>query len=69
MTSPALKFPLPPPDRGRWLTVEDVRAMLGNRVSRDWVYLHVPHKVRITRKNVGWFELDIRAWLEGLRDE
>lgn len=64
-----LAFPAPPPDRGKWLAVDDVRALFAHRVSRDWVYTHVPHKVRITRKNVGWFENDVRAWMEELRDE
>lgn len=66
-----LPFPVPAPlpDRGKWLTADDVRAMLSNKVSRDWVYSHVPHKIRITRRMVGWYEYDVRAWLEELRNE
>lgn len=62
-----LEIPKPPPDRGRWLTVDDVRAILGNRVSREWVYTHVPHKVKVSHRVVGWWEADVRAWLEELR--
>jgi predicted DNA-binding transcriptional regulator AlpA len=49
------------------LTVDDVRAILGNRVSREWVYTHVPHKVKVSHRVVGWWEADVRAWLEELR--
>ena len=37
--------PAPPPDRGKWLTANDVRAMFGNKVSRDWVYTHDGRKI------------------------
>lgn len=62
-----LEIPQPPPDRGRWLTVDDVCAMLGHRVSREWVYANAPHKVKVSHRVVGWWELDMRVWLEGRR--
>ncbi len=62
-----LEIPKPPADRGHWLTVEQVRAMLGNQVSRKWVYAHVPNKIRLSQKVVGWYEDEVRAWIEGRR--
>lgn len=67
-TARVLEIPQPPPDRGRWLTVDDVRAMLGHRVSREWVYVNVPCKVKVSHRVVGWFENDLRAWLESKRN-
>ena len=56
-----------PEDRGRWLTVDDVRAMLDNTVSRDWVYGHVPGKRRLSHRVVRWREHEVAAWLEERR--
>lgn len=67
VTARPLPFPTPPPARGRWLTVDDVRALLANQVSRDWTYANVPHKVKMSHRCVGWWEYDVLAWLEGLR--
>ncbi len=66
-TARILQIPKPPPDRGKWLTVDDVRAMLGNQVSREWCYAHVPHKMKVSHRVVGWWEADVKAWLEELR--
>lgn len=66
-TARILQIPKPPPDRGKWLTVDDVRAMLGNQVSREWVYDNVPNKVKVSHRVVGWWEYDVRDFLEARR--
>jgi predicted DNA-binding transcriptional regulator AlpA len=65
--TPLFTPPDPPPDRGRWLTVDDVRALLGNQVSRDWVCRNVPHKLKVGHRTVGWFLHDVLRWLESKR--
>ena len=67
-TARVLQIPKPPPDRGSLLTVDEVRAIVGDQVSRIWVYRHVPHRVKLSYRVVRWYEADVRAWLEGLRD-
>lgn len=62
-----LEIPKPPPDRGRLLTADDVRAMIGGGVALEWVYANVPHKLKISYRMVRWYEDDVRDWLEGLR--
>lgn len=60
--------PQAPPNRGRLLTVDEVREQVGGDVSTDWIYANVPHKVKLSHRCVRWYEYDIRDWLEGLRE-
>lgn len=62
-------MPQAPPNRGPLLDADAVRAMIGGAEppSLDWVYAHVPNKVKISHRCVRWFEADVLAWLEGMR--
>jgi predicted DNA-binding transcriptional regulator AlpA len=57
---------VPPPDRGRLLTAPEVAQRLGR--TPDWVKRCVPHKVRLGRRTVRWYERDVEAWLEQQRE-
>ncbi len=65
MTVVPFPVPEPPPDRGQLLSPEDVTQWIGR--SSSWVRRNVPHKVRLGHRTVGWFEDDVRAWLDSLR--
>ncbi len=56
----------PPPDRGRLLTAEEVAAdIFRGQVTRQWVLRNVKAgKVRIGHVKRGWWEYDVRRWLE-----
>lgn len=60
-----LPFRTPPPDRGRLLSPLEVSRLIGR--SPDWCKANLPYKVRLGHRSVGWFELDVRAWLETRR--
>ncbi len=57
----------PPPDRGPLLTPQQVAEMVSMNAS--WCRRHVPHKVTLGHSTVRWYEQDVRAWLESLRDD
>ena len=58
-----------PPDRGRFLTAAQVAAdLLNGAVSAAWVRRRLPHKVRLGHSTVGWFEGDVKAYLERCRE-
>ncbi len=65
------EIPDPPPDRGRLLDAEGVAAeILGGLVTPRWVTRNVTvGKVKIGHVKRGWFEKDVRAWLELQREE
>ena len=65
----ALAIPQPPPNRGKLLDAEGVRALfaVAKPPSLDWIYVHVPNKVKMGRRSY-WFEADIRQWLEEQRN-
>jgi predicted DNA-binding transcriptional regulator AlpA len=57
---------IPPPDRGRLLTADQVGALIGG-VSPAWVRRNVPNKLALGHSTVRWYELDVRQWLESRR--
>ncbi len=59
--------PAPPPDRGALLTPEEVSELV--REAPEWCRRNVPRKVRKGHRSVGWFKLDVLAWLESRREE
>jgi len=63
------------PDRGSLLDPKAVAMMLFPGMSRrelpgkmKWVRENVPFKVPLGHKTVGWFEADVRWWLEDRRN-
>ena len=59
---------VPPPDRGRMLTAEQVAAgVFSGTVSAAWVRRKVPGKLTLGHSTVVWYEYDVRAWLEAQR--
>lgn len=63
-----LAIPQPPPNRGKLLDAAGVQAMFAvHPPSLDWIWVHVPHKIKIGRRSY-WYELDVKAWLEELRN-
>lgn len=67
-TARVLSIPQPPADRGKLLSVDQVRALFpeGHQPSPDWIYSHVPHKVKMGRRSYWWSE-DLLHWLDSLR--
>lgn len=61
---------LPPPDRGRLLTSEEVAAELfRGQVKPQWVRRNVRPKVRLGQSTVMFYEADVRDWIEQRRKE
>lgn len=60
----------PPPDRGRLLDAAQVAdSLFGGRVKPRWVLEHIPCKVRFGHRTVFYYEADVRAWIEGHRED
>jgi predicted DNA-binding transcriptional regulator AlpA len=56
------------PNRGRFMRPRDVHSILGGAVSEWWIRRNVAptKKVRLGHSTTGWWESDVRAWLDGL---
>ena len=69
MTARILEIPKAPPNRGRLLSAAQVRELISGEdpPSLDWIYAHVPHKMKLSQRCVRWYECDVLAWLEELR--
>lgn len=48
------------------LRAEDIIDMLQGEVSREWVRLNVPGKVKLGRRTMLWRERDVQKWLASL---
>lgn len=57
--------PRPPLAATRWLSPEELAAMLGR--SPGWCRRTVPGKVRLGHRTVRWAERDVLAWLAAHR--
>ncbi len=70
MSKPRLHAgPPAPPDRGRLMDAETIaREKLAGAVSAKWVRTNAPHKVKLGHSTVRWYERDVDAWLESLRE-
>ena len=54
-----------PTYRGKLLTVDQVRELLGDAVSKDWIYRNFKvGRVKLSHRCVRWKEYDILEWLE-----
>lgn len=63
-----MTIPQPPPQRGRLLNAAGIQALFPEpRPSLDWIYNHVPYKLKMGRRSF-WWERDVLAWLDTLGD-
>jgi len=63
--------PIPPvpPDRGRLLdAVEISQQLLCGKRSPDWVLDHVPGKMALGHSTKVWWEFEVIAWLDSLKE-
>jgi hypothetical protein len=62
--------PLPPPERGRLMTAEQVAdAIFQGTVKAQWVRRNVRPKVVLGHSTVMFYEVDVRRWIELRRSE